>query len=144
MPIKTFRGLLDDGGQQIVHLRTNDGSTGYRIVKFRIMPEKPWQFMTATIMIWKTEQTSIPASGTLVDFSDQRLLAAGNWVFGSGEGNINDVTIFDHEIFNDDIYVTYTEETTSTLRCNYYIELEQIKLDMNKNTVATLKDIRNG
>ena len=26
---------------------------------------------------------------------------------------------------------------------NYYIELEQIKLDLNENTVATLKDIRN-
>jgi len=26
---------------------------------------------------------------------------------------------------------------------NYYIELEQVKLDLNENTVATLKDIRN-
>ena len=44
--------------------------------------------------------------------------------------------------FNQDIYIT--------LRChnaaadvNYYIELEQVKLDLNENTVATLKDIRN-
>jgi len=26
---------------------------------------------------------------------------------------------------------------------NYYIELEQMKLDLNENTVDTLKDIRN-
>ena len=26
---------------------------------------------------------------------------------------------------------------------NYYVELEQMKLDLNENTVATLKDIRN-
>ena len=26
---------------------------------------------------------------------------------------------------------------------NYYIELEQMKLDLSENTVATLKDIRN-
>jgi len=27
--------------------------------------------------------------------------------------------------------------------CNYYLELEQFKLDLNENTVATLKNIRN-
>jgi hypothetical protein len=26
--------------------------------------------------------------------------------------------------------------------CNYYLELEQIKLDLNQSTVATLKDMR--
>ena len=27
--------------------------------------------------------------------------------------------------------------------CNYHIELEQMKLDLSEQTVATLKDIRN-
>jgi hypothetical protein len=142
MPIKSFRGLMSDGEQQVIHLHTNNGSTGYKIVKFRIVPEKPYSFLSGTMMIWKVEQSSVPTTSAEVDFSDNKLLAVGNWIFGSGEGSIQDVTIFDNEIFNQDIYVTYTEET-SNFKCNYYLELEQVKLDLNQNTVATLKDIRN-
>ena len=50
--------------------------------------------------------------------------------------------IFDNMTFNQDIYVTH-EDTVGSQPCNYYIELEQIKLDLTENTVATLKDIRN-
>ena len=50
------------------------------------------------------------------------------------------VIIFDKEIFNQDIYVTCAS-TDGPI--NYYIELEQMRLDINENTVATLKDIRN-
>ena len=45
-------------------------------------------------------------------------------------------------IFNQDIYLTHLESQGSSA-VNYYLELEQIKLDLNENTVATLKDIRN-
>ena len=45
-------------------------------------------------------------------------------------------------IFNQDIYVTHKDVAVGQT-VNYYIELEQIKLDLNENTVATLKDIRN-
>ena len=44
--------------------------------------------------------------------------------------------------FNQDIYVTHTD-VLGAGACNYYIELEQFKLDLSENTVATLKDIRN-
>ena len=50
--------------------------------------------------------------------------------------------IFDKEIFNQDIYIT-SKTITGSDEANYYIELEQVKLDLNENTVATLKDIRN-
>ena len=50
--------------------------------------------------------------------------------------------IFDNEIFNQDIYVCH-KAVTGTHPINYYIELEQIRLDLSENTVATLKDIRN-
>ena len=142
MAIKTFRGMIVDGGQDTVLLHTNDGSTGYRIVNFRIMPEKPWTFQSSTIMIWKKQQSTVPTDTALVDFADNTMLAAGNWVFNSGEGAINDQIIFDKEIFNQDIYITHTEEIAG-LSCNYYLELEQVRLDLNQNTVATLKDIRN-
>ena len=51
--------------------------------------------------------------------------------------------IFDNMTFNQDIYVTYKDDETAGKFINYYIELEQVKLDLNENTVATLKDIRN-
>ena len=44
--------------------------------------------------------------------------------------------------FNQDIYVTH-EDTVGSQPCNYYIELEVVKLALDENTVATLKDIRN-
>jgi len=49
--------------------------------------------------------------------------------------------IFDQEIFNQDIYIG-TKDTQGNAM-NYYIELEQVKLDLSQSTVATLKDIRN-
>ena len=44
--------------------------------------------------------------------------------------------------FNQDIYVTMKDSSTGE-SCNYYIELEQMKLNLDEQTVATLKDIRN-
>ena len=50
--------------------------------------------------------------------------------------------IFDDDVFNQDIYITHVE-TVGTEPCSYYIKLEQVKLSLDENTVATLKDIRN-
>ena len=38
MPIKSFRGKLGSDVQEKISLATNDGSIGYRIVKFQIFP----------------------------------------------------------------------------------------------------------
>jgi len=142
MPIKSFRGLLVDGAIDTVVLHTNDGSMGYRIVKLDVITENPGTTAYEhVIKIYKTSQTT--ATGD-IDFSDSTLLAVG---FTKGDeltyrsAGTTDI-IFDKEIFNQDIYITHIE-TAGSLSCNYYIELEQIKLDLNENTVATLKDIRN-
>ena len=50
--------------------------------------------------------------------------------------------IFDNMTFNQDIYITHKDDDGGQ-PINYYIELEQVKLDLNENTVATLKDIKN-
>jgi len=39
--IKTFRGLIADGETDTIVLHTNDGSIGYRIVKFQVIQEQP-------------------------------------------------------------------------------------------------------
>jgi hypothetical protein len=139
--IKTFRGQLTDGAQDTINLKTNDGSMGYRIVKFQGLTNEPGQNdYESTLKIYKIEQT---AFNNTVDFSDNTLL--GVW-FGegtaSGTASSTFTTIFDREIFNQDIYITHSDTASSSV-CNYYIELEQVKLNLNENTVATLKDIRN-
>jgi len=148
MPIKTFRGKIGDGEQDTIVLHTNDGSTGYRLVKFELFPGQPGQVSyESTVQIWKEEQTAPSTSAVVVDFSDQRLLAAAYYGQYStiSAAQQAQVVAFDQEIFNQDIYITHTnvEGSGAAYPMNYYIELEQIKLDLNANTVATLKDIRN-
>tara|TARA_Y100000310_G_scaffold292182_1_gene320753 strand:+ start:249 stop:467 length:219 start_codon:yes stop_codon:yes gene_type:complete len=52
------------------------------------------------------------------------------------------VVTFDRETFNQDIYITHNEVAGSAA-INYYLELEQVKLDLSENTVVTLKNIKN-
>jgi len=144
MPIKTFRGKIADGDQDTIVLHTRDGSTGYRIVKFQAMPETPTTVSAECVVkIFKVPQTG--AATATVDFSDNTLLAVALWTSDSDTHQQSDDlhVIFDNEIFNQDIYVTHQNTAGGAADCNYYIELEQVKLDLNENTVATLKDIRN-
>ena len=141
MPIKTFRGLMKDGDMDQINLHTNTGSTGYRIKKFMLMPAAPGTDNLETIVkIYKIEQ---PNATITLDFNDQTLLAAGYAENHAGEDSpLTSTIFFDNEVFNQDVYVTCKETLTSD-GINYYIEMEQVKLDLNENTVATLKDIRN-
>ena len=142
MPIKTFRGLMADGTQDTIVLHTNDGSTGYRIKKFQVITQAPGDAAVDLVMqIWKVPQASIPAAAT-IDMSDNTLLAVAHYSAHTTYFNQDKTIIFDNEIFNQDIYITLRDNDGSD-SCNYYIELEQVKLDLNENTVATLKDIRN-
>jgi len=139
--IVSFRGKIANDSVDTIVLHTTDGSMGYRIVKFQIISASPGtDNEEAIVQIFKTPQTT---PSTEIDFSDQTLLAcafsaASSNAYYAGEDNI----IFDSEVFNQDIYVTYKSQLGSTA-FNYYIELEQMPLDLNENTVATLKDIRN-
>jgi len=139
--IKTFRGSLADNGIDTIVLHTNDGSTGYKIVKFQIMGEEPGNSIQESIVqIFKVAQTT--ASG-VIDFSDNTLLGVAILqMHDSSAYQFTTDVIFDREIFNQDIYVTH-KDVDGTRPCNYYLELEQVKLDLSENTVATLKDIRN-
>jgi len=141
--IISFRGLIKSDGQDTIPLQTNNGLIGYRITKFQLMPyDVSDEDYEAVVKIWKTDQTG--AINHNVDFSNNRLLGAGIWT-SSSSANVypDDLNIvFDNEKFNQDIYITYKDTKTNT-GMNYYIELEQMKLDLSEQTVATLKDIRN-
>ena len=137
--IKTFRGKIVKGGQDTIVLHTNDGSTGYRIVKFQAMGTTEDENYESTLQVWSVATTPT----TNVDFSNNELLAAILYGDNNQAGYAAFQTvIFDKMIFNQDIYVTF-ESASSSADMNYYLELEQIKLDLSESTVATLKNIRN-
>jgi len=140
--IKTFRGLIADEGQDTIVLHTNDGSTGYRIVKLALMPDDPTDMTSfdAVVKIYSTAQSAVTDT---VDFSNQELLGVAFWSSSATLTPGNTVIIFDQMIFNQDIHLTNSINGSAGREMNYYLELEQIKLDLSENTVATLKDIRN-
>ena len=142
MPIKSFRGLMQDGDIDTISLHTRDGSIGYRIVKFQLMGYNLGsQEYQNVVKVFSVPQTG--ATTSTVDFSDQTLLAAGYYEGNQATGYNEDLqVIFDNQIFNQDIYLTHKDDDAEQ-PINYYIELEQVRLDLNQNTVATLKDIRN-
>jgi len=143
MVTKSFRGQIANDGLETITLHTNNGSTGYKIKKFEVMPKQPeGATEEATMQIFSTIISATGAAGSgEIDFSNQELLGAA-FYSGSATATTNpedSIVIFDTETFNQDIYLT----CKSSNNMNYHIELEQIKLDLNQNTVATLKDIRN-
>jgi len=128
---------------ETIALQTNNGLTGYQIVKFQIIPQKAVTTANeSVIQIFKTQASAVPSLE--IDFSNNRLLAVGIY------SNQTDTTyypddmniVFESEKFNQDIYITHKQGTGSG-ECNYYLELKQMSLDLNEQTVATLKDIRN-
>ena len=134
--------------QDIVRLSTNNGMTGYRIVKFQVMPHAPGDNNDQELicMIWKMERTGTQLADTTTtrpNFADPNLLGV-SFVVNDISSHINyaETTVFDNEVFNQDIFVTARDIAGGSQSLNYYIELEEIKLNENSQAVATLKDIR--
>ena len=143
MPIKSFRGKLADLASETIHLHTNNGSTGYRIRKFQLMSTQPGAVDGEHVVQIFSVPDTVTSLYDNIDFSDQTLLAAAFYKTDVAETNTDtQFVIFDHITFNQDIYVVHAD-VKGALPINYHIELEQVKLDLNENTVATLKDIRN-
>jgi len=140
MVVKTFRGILADGGQDHIRLSTIKGKVGYRIAKFQIISETPSTTAPESIVkIFKAKQTSVSA---LINFTDTDLLAAAYYSGADVPAQPQDITIiFDKEIFNQDIYITHVDNDAS-VNMNYYLVLEVIPLDDAGAEFTTLKDLR--
>ena len=140
--IKTFKGQLAMGVQEKIHLSTNDGLTAYRINKFKLIPKDFDVNVKLVGKIYLTDQTGNITD--TVDFSDSDILAAAYYEDtsgSSGSGNPNTV-IFDKETFNQDIFLYISDAGGGTSLANFYLELEQFKIDINTSTYHTLKNIR--
>tara|TARA_Y100001951_G_C11114491_1_gene169333 strand:- start:140 stop:574 length:435 start_codon:yes stop_codon:yes gene_type:complete len=140
MPIKSFRGRIADGEVQSINLHTNNGMTGYKITKFQLLPIDSNETVEQSVKIYSIPQTTATED---INFADNTLLAAGIVHANADRDFVSpDTVIFDNMVFNQDIFIT-SKAGSSARDVNYYIELEQVKLDLSENTVATLKDIRN-
>ena len=137
--IKTFRGLLADGGQDRIRLQTIKGKVGYKIIKFQVIGGAPGAAnYEAITTISKVSFT--PA--TAIDFTDSDVLAAAFYAGNAASFNYptSQVIIFDSEIFSQDIYIGLNDLQSNTM--NYYLELEVIPLDDAGAEYTTLKDMR--
>jgi len=146
---KTFRGLLADGDVQQIRLSTNNGLTGYKINKLQTIQNDPGTTTEHVVKIFTTSTDGTGASRTAIDtinFDDPTLLAVAYLQSGPSASSstvANEVIIFDSMTVNQDVFVT-CKVITGSDPANYYLELEQTKLDHNEATVATLKDMRSG
>lgn len=139
MPIKSFRGKLEDGEIRRIHLTTSNGMTGYRIVKFTVMPTTDTTY-ESTLLIKKIKPTTADST---IDFDDPLLIAAAYYSQSSSSNDYpEDISvIFDNEVVNQDLWLSLKGHSY-TNPLNYYIELEQFELTENAQSVATLRDIR--
>jgi len=137
--IKSFKGLMLDDASETIRLSTNNGLTGYKIKKLQIMPSKISVAHTNAVVKVFTRDNGL-APDTTVNFNDPTLLATARYV-DRVNVEMSEATIFDNMVFNQDIIIQY-KDADAAGEINYYIELEQVKLELGEATVATLKDMR--
>ena len=138
--IKSFRGTLASGGKETIRLSTNKGEIGYTIKKFQIIDQTPGTADVELVSkIFTNDQSAVDG---VVDFSNSELLAVSFYTFERGNISSRQTTIFDNVKVNQDIYITAIDGAGGNDITNYYLELEQFKLDLSEATVATLKDMR--
>ena len=139
--IKTFRGQLADAEQRTIRLGTNQGLIGYKISKFDIISNDPLDTAAkGVVMIYKNKQASVSNE---VNFDNSELMAVCYYTSNNttGSNTVNESVVFDTEVVNQDLFIT-NDSGGATQLMNYYIEMEQVILDLNEATVATLKDMR--
>jgi len=129
--VHSFRGLLADGGQQRIRIQGPVGAIAWRITKLELMPNLPGDgTQESLVKIYREEQDTVPLTGATVDFAEDELLAAafvGQTSTGSQYPPVQHV-VFDNILFVRNIWITHTEQTGNTNSCNYYIELEEVKV----------------
>jgi hypothetical protein len=136
--IKTFRGLLQDGQQERIALQHIDGTTGYRIKKFQIMPRNFNTTDEYNMSVWSIKQTALV---TTFNFSNNTLLAAGYFENETGVNGFDESIVFEGVTINQDIFVSHKSQSGNS--CNYYLELEVIHLSDVEATATILKNFRN-
>jgi len=124
----SFRGLLADVGQDKIRIQGATGEIAWRITKFEIIDGAPGTLNTENIVKIYREEQSTPDGD--VNFNDDELLGVGVWIFNSSnpQYSTTSAVIFDNSLFVRNIYITNKDVSANANRCNYYIELEEVKV----------------
>ena len=126
--IHSFRGLLADGGQDKIGIQGSVGATAWRINKFEIISEKPGAVTQESVVkIYREEQTAVDGE---INFNDNELLASGTYFASDNTSQVwstSSVIVFDNTLFVRNIWATHSDLSTGQA-CNYYIELEEVKV----------------
>jgi hypothetical protein len=139
----SFRGKIIPGTDaQKINLKTIKGKTGYKIKKFQIISTTPGggNFEYIFQVYNKNHETE-----TSVDFTDNSTLAVAylRGSTGSQDDFFNTQTIiFDNAVFNQNIFIAGADGAGGTTACNFYLELETVKLSELESTQLTLKNMR--
>jgi len=146
---KTFKGRLASGDVQRIRLSTNDGLTGYKIIKLQTIDTAPGQNsceLVFQVFSTNNDETGSPRTAkSTIDFNDPTLLAIAYYSEHDGTAYPGFVQIvIDNKTINQDIFVTAVDVGGGTKDTNYYLELEKVKLSHDEAAVATLKDMRAG
>tara|TARA_Y100000004_G_C8782664_1_gene355678 strand:+ start:190 stop:666 length:477 start_codon:yes stop_codon:yes gene_type:complete len=148
MPVKSFKGIIAQDEVQKINLSNNDGKTGYRIIKFQVFPHDIDGSTSHEdlVQVWTSKLAADNATND-ADFTMGDMIAAAYYVRSSNPSApyvatiADDHVVVDNAVFNQDIYISMKTGQTNQ-KINYYLELEQIKLDLVEQTVATLQSIR--
>jgi hypothetical protein len=140
--IKTFRGKLADTEVRTIRLSTNNGLTGYKIKKFQLIGVDANTAYEGIVQVHSVDPGATAPDA--INFEDPTILAAGIiQMTVNNQDSAFDTVVFDDKVINQDIFVSHDEKSAGAdAAVNYYLELEQVKLDLNEATVATLKDMR--
>jgi hypothetical protein len=123
--VHSFRGLLPDGEQQKIRIEGSVGAIAWRITKFEVMTETPLTSSgEAMIKIYREKQDSLTNT---VSFVDDELLGVALYIQNDNYQNTQTNVIFDNALFVRNIYV-YNVSDAGSASCNYYIELEEVKV----------------
>jgi len=122
--IHSFRGLLEDGAQDKIGIQGSVGAIAWRITKFQIMPGNYNVTDEYNVSIYREEQTSLT---TTFDFTEGELLGTAYLENSASTGDfVSPTVIFDNALFSRNIYVSLKSQSGNI--CNYYIELEEVKV----------------
>jgi len=125
--VHSFRGLLADEEQQKIRIQGSVGTIAWRITKFQIMGDAPvTENQESVVKIFREVQSSFDAT---VNFTDDELLGVAVWSSHSTATNYPEdlSVIFDNSLFVRNIYISHAEAAAAR-SCNYYIELEEVKV----------------
>jgi len=138
--IKSFKGMLTHLDLQTIRLGTIKGEMGYIIKKFQLISETPNALDSEAVCKIFANPQSVATRE--INFNDSTLLAVSYFSNSASPlGSFRNIIIFDNVKVNQDIFITMFSGHTDP-NCNYYIELEERKLNHNEAMIATLKDMR--